>query len=66
MWTQGLLVTRLLDLSWVRSLGDGRVADAVVMEAAEIRLRRSCRAVLVSSAAGISWVPGLRCHSRFA
>ncbi len=60
--TQGLLVTRSLDHGWVRSLGDGRAADAVVMEAAEIRLRRSCWAVLVPSAAGICWVTGLRCH----
>ena len=46
----------------VRSPGDGRTADAVVMEAAEIRRRRSCWAVPAPSAAGIRWVTGLRCH----
>ncbi len=53
------LCTRSLDHGWVRLLGDGRAADDVVMEAAEILLRRSCWAVLVPSAADIRWVPGL-------
>ena len=66
MCTQGLLVTLSLDHGWVLPLGDGRAVDVVVMEAAEIRLRRSSWAVLVPSAAGIRWVTGLRCHSCFA